>query len=155
MLTVMTFAVTEESARLARWLRLMGYDTRLLPTANRSAVVLRAYNEGRILLTRNRYFPERATPRTIYLRSERVEEQIQQLGGALGIAPQAEAMFSRCSRCNAEVAPVEKASVKERVPPYVYQTQAALYRCPSCDKLFWAGTHQQRVREFLRRVGMT
>ncbi len=153
-MAVLKFAVTEESARLARWLRLMGYDARLLPSANRSAVILCAYNEGRILLTRNWYFPQRPSPRTIHLRSERVEEQIRQLTAELGLGARPEAMFSRCSRCNAEVVPVEKALVKAQVPPYVYQTQEQLYQCPSCRKLFWAGTHQHRIREFLRRAGV-
>lgn len=148
----MRFLLTGELARLARWLRLMGYDAVSAPsTEPLPDLYCRAHDEGRVLLTRNRRIGPSCLFRVVQIASPALEAQLRQLVGELGVSPARQA-FSRCDRCNVAVEPVEKAAVEGRVPAYVYQTQAAFTRCPSCERIYWAATHQRRIAAVLERV---
>ncbi|MBI4257155.1 hypothetical protein HY626_03830, partial [Candidatus Uhrbacteria bacterium] len=62
--------------------------------------------------------------------------------------------FSRCVECNALLEPMAKEAVKERVPPYVFSTQERFSCCPQCRRLYWPATHQQRMAEELKALGV-
>jgi uncharacterized protein with PIN domain len=140
--------VTEECGRLARWLRLMGYDTQTLSAQPLPALYQRAVNEQRAVVTRNRRVRPGRLVRVVQVRSQQLPDQLRQLITELGLGVEEEYLFSRCDVCNREVEPVEKAAVKELVPPYVFQTQSAFHRCPSCRRIYWAATHAERARAF-------
>ncbi|MBI3319090.1 MAG: hypothetical protein HYZ89_00665 [Candidatus Omnitrophica bacterium] len=148
----MKLLVTEESGRLSRWLRLMGYDTAQAEGASLSAVYRTAYNERRIVLTRNSRVKESRLFRVVHLRSTLLEEQLRQLVRELPLAASEERWFTRCDRCNVPVEPIERALVKERVPPYVYETQRTFRACPSCHRIYWAATHWHRARALFGRI---
>jgi uncharacterized protein with PIN domain len=57
--------------------------------------------------------------------------------------------LTRCIECNAELQSRVPATVAERVPPYVRLTQSKYSECPDCGRIYWAGTHWQRMREVL------
>ena len=64
--------------------------------------------------------------------------------------------FSRCMRCNEPLQPVPKAAVLHRLPPMVRVQQQSFSRCPRCARLYWPGSHWQRMRRLLataRRPG--
>ena len=146
------FLVTDECQRLARWLRLCGHDTIIDSAKPLSELYRRAYNEGRTVITRNHLVKASPLFRVIHLESERLEEQLRQLIGVGVLSIDESAVFSRCDVCNVVVELIEKAQVKDRVPPYVFQTQEALHICPSCQRVYWAATHWQRTRQFLTRL---
>lgn len=134
--------------RLARWLRLLGYDTAYENDADDLELARRARAEGRILLTRDRALASRRGLRTLLIESEKVQEQVRQVLEALGPPPYP--ALSRCSLCNV---PLERAAphqVAERVPPYVLQTQKRFGVCPLCRRVYWAGTHLQHMQRYLR-----
>jgi len=147
---MMRFLVTEESGRLVRWLRLMGYDTVCLATRPLAELYRRAFNEGRVVLTRNHRVKHGSLIRVVYVESGVLEEQLRQLVRELRLS--AEEMFSRCDRCNVPVEPIEKAQAKDRVPPYVFQTQESFHTCPSCRRIYWAATHYQRICAALEQL---
>ena len=146
------FLVTDESARLARWIRLMGYDAALMPAQPLSELYRRAYNEQRMVITRNRRVRPGQLARVIYLEREALEPQLVQLIRTVPLEVNEEGAFSRCDRCNVAVEPIEKVSVEDRVPPYVFQTQQRFHRCPSCGRIYWAATHWQRARRVFDRL---
>lgn len=148
----MRLLVTEECGRLARWLRLMGYDAVCVAATPLSTVYQQAYNEQRIVVTRNHRVRPGNTVRVVSLTSVQLEEQLQQLIRAIGLKVDAEQLFTRCDRCNVPVEPVEKVLVKDHVPPYVYQTQQQFYRCPTCQRMYWAATHWQRASTVFDRL---
>lgn len=149
----MKLLVTEESGRLARWLRLMGYDTaQAAEGASLSELYRTAYNEQRIVLTRNSRVKESRLFRVVHLRSSRLEEQLSQLIHELPLAISEEQCFTRCDRCNVPVEPIERALVHDRVPPYVYETQTVFHTCPSCRRIYWAATHWHRARALFARL---
>lgn len=131
--------------RLARWLRLLGYDTAYEANADDLDLARRARAEGRVLLTRDRALAGRRGLRTLLIASEHLEEQVHQVRQALGPPPSP--ALSRCSLCNLPLMPVEPDEIADRVPPYVLQTQERFSRCPGCDRVYWAGTHVTHMRQ--------
>lgn len=148
----MRFLVTDESKRLARWLRLAGCDVELMPAQPLPALYQRAHNEARVILTRNGRVKTGGLVRVVQVRSHRLEEQLRQMIQDAGLVIDEAALFTRCDRCNVELEALEKPNVKERVPPFVYQTQEVFYTCPSCRRVYWAATHWERAIKFFERV---
>lgn len=133
--------------RLARWLRLLGYDTVYEKDVSDLELARRARAEGRILLTRDRALAARRGLRILLIESERVQEQVRQVVETLG--PPLHPALSRCSLCNVPLEPATPQQVADRVPPYVLQTQKRFGVCPICGRVYWAGTHLQHMRRYL------
>lgn len=131
--------------KLARWLRLMGYDTAYENAASDPELARRARAENRILLTRDRELSARRGLHTLLIQSEVLEEQMQQVQLALGPPPHPP--LSRCAVCNAALKTVSPADVTDRVPPYVLRTQTEFRRCPGCKRIYWPGSHLQGMRD--------
>jgi uncharacterized protein len=136
--------------RLARWLRVLGYDAAYEPLLPDARVVARALAEDRVLLTRDADMMRRRViaggmVKAILLRHDNVQAQVRQVLDELDLNPQL--ALSRCLDCNAELQPREKIAVQDRVPPYVRTTQQRFSECPDCGRVFWPGTHWQRMKE--------
>jgi hypothetical protein len=138
------FLADEMLGRLARWLRILGYDTAYL-SADDHVLVRLARAEGRILVTRDTELARRRGLRAVLMESERVEEQVRQLLDDLGLT--AGSSFSRCPVCNTPLEEVGKEAVADRVPPYVLRTQERFSRCLGCGRIYWRGTHWARMRK--------
>ena len=130
--------------RLARWLRLLGYDTAYENDADDLELARRARAEGRVLLTRDRALAARRGLRTLLIKSEVLEEQVRQVREALGPPP--DPALSRCSLCNLPLEPATREEVADRVPPYVLRTHERFRTCPGCGRVYWEGTHLERMR---------
>jgi uncharacterized protein with PIN domain len=133
------FVVDAMLGRLARWLRVLGYDTLYSTDADDAALVRRALADDRILLTRDVELARRRGVRVILISDDQVEDQ---LGEMIKILPlTAGEAFSRCLNCNTPLVELERAQARDLVPPYVFATQTRFRRCPGCDKVYWRGTH--------------
>jgi uncharacterized protein with PIN domain len=130
--------------RLAKWLRLLGYDTAYDNTATDTELARRARAEGRVLLTRDRELAGRRGLRTLLVESEILEEQVREVRKALG-SP-ADPALSRCPLCNERLRPISRGEVEDRVPPYVHRTQSQFCACPRCGRIYWPGTHYDAMR---------
>lgn len=137
--------------RLARRLRLSGWDTRYETAIDDAELVRQAAADGRIVLTRDRRLMLRRGARgaAFLLRANRVDDQWRELTARWPELVTGDA-FSRCAECNARIEGVEREAVRERVPPYVYRTQETFYACPGCGRVYWPGTHIPRI---LRLIG--
>jgi uncharacterized protein len=138
--------------RLARWLRALGYDASYHPRIGDAELVREAAAESRVLLTRDRDLTKRrviqtGVVRAILIRDDEVTAQLRQVFGELGL--ELKEALTRCIECNSELQTRVPASVAERVPPYVRRTQSRYSECPDCGRIYWAGTHWQRMREVL------
>lgn len=135
--------------RLARWLRLLGLDVAWEPHVADAALVRRAIEEERLLLTRDRRLPEeRRVPAVLVLRAEDPEAQLREATRALALAPHFRP-FTRCSRCNAPLEDAPRDAVRARVPERVLAERERFRRCPDCGRIYWEGSHAERL---LRRV---
>src|SRR2546427_10947541 len=138
--------------RLARWLRALGYDASYHARIEDSELVREAAAENRVLLTRDRDLTKRrviqtGVVRAILIRDDDVIKQLRQVFAELGL--ELKEALTRCIECNSELESRVPAMVAERVPPYVRRTQSRYSECPQCGRIYWAGTHWQRMREVL------
>jgi len=139
--------------RLAKWLRILGYDTAYLPDLDDHQLVRLARAEGRILVTGDRELARRRGLTCLLIVSDDLEEQIQQVISALQLETDL-AITTRCPVCNTPLQDVEKPAVKDRVPPYVFHTQEHFSLCPECDHIYWRGTHWAKMHEVIRDQGL-
>lgn len=133
--------------RLAKWLRLLGYDTVYENDATDHELARRARAEGRVLLTRDRELAARRGLDTLLIRSEVLEEQLEEVQDAIGPPP--DASLTRCSVCNGQLEDVSVAEIADRVPPYVRRTHSDFRRCVRCGRVYWRGTHVDGIEEEL------
>lgn len=138
---------------LARWLRLLGYDTVFPGTGPSDDLVLEiAQHDGRWLVTRDRELASKG-PRTMLVRSETLEDQLVEVLGRLGESPDPERLTSRCSVCNGILEKVDvQALGAGAVPPYVRATITSFTQCLDCGRVYWLGTHAVRIQARLNRV---
>jgi uncharacterized protein with PIN domain len=137
--------------KLARWLRIIGYDTLYDSSISDDEIISRSIKEDRIILTRDTLLVKRrGVSRYLFIESDHIKEQFRQVVDAYGLS--IDYLFNRCLHCNTSIKPVDKEKVKKQVPPYVFKTQSWFARCPSCGKIYWQGTHADQVRKFLQNV---
>lgn len=148
----MKFLADNMLGRLATWLRLLGYDTAYLPEAGDPALARIARAEDRVLLTRDVELTRRRGVRFILIESEKIEEQLRQVFHALGLS--ARQAFSRCAECNTPLDAASKTSVRDAVPPYVFQTQEHFLRCPRCQRVYWRGTQWTSIVAHIEDLGL-
>jgi uncharacterized protein with PIN domain len=137
------FAAERTLGKLAKWLRLLGFDT-VFEAQNSSAGFFKSLQSERILLTRTRSVREQYDTRQhVFIRSDHVRDQIQQVIHELGIVFEDIRPFSRCLSCNVEISEIGKDAVSGLVPDYVWETHDIFHTCPECRRIYWAGSHLQ------------
>jgi uncharacterized protein len=140
--------------KLARWLRLLGYDTAYLPQLSPEGVMREARRQGRIILTRDTRIRRRKdAPSFVFLDDDRFRDQLKQVVRTLQLDP-VRWLLSRCAACNEALHIVEKDQVQDRVPAYVWQTQSEFRACPDCRRVYWGATHKEHMLAELRRLDL-
>lgn len=134
--------------RLARWLRLAGYDTWYDSKAPDDELARLARLTGRVLLTRDRELTRRRGLRSFLVEPDEVQEQLLTVVEAFP-PPRGETACARCARCNALLAEVDKCEVEGLVPTYVWVNHERFRRCPGCGRVYWAGTHWGEIESVL------
>jgi len=137
---------------LARVLRMAGFDTLFANPIADAEIVRIAGREGRIVLTRDReLLKRRAVTHGCYVHALVPDQQFSEIVARLDLAGRLCA-FSRCLECNAPLQAVAKAQVCERLPARVRDRFARFSACSVCRRVFWEGSHWQRMRERLARL---
>jgi len=148
----MAFVVDSMLGALAKYLRIMGYDTAYQPHYTDQRI-RELVEEGRVLLTRSR---ERAAryEHAILVDRDLVKDQLAVLDRTVRLTRNREAYFRRCIRCNSPLEKAKEEVAKEQVPDYVFTTQRdRTMFCPSCRRFYWPGTHRERMAGILRDWG--
>ena len=138
--------------RLARWLRLLGFDCVFDAEASDEQVVRRAIEDGRVLLTRDRRLPEEWWISDIHLVQE--QEPRRQLAEVvrhfdLGASIR---VLTRCSRCNRTLERITRAQASGRVPSRILEDHEPFSECLACGRVYWEGSHAARIRALVDRV---
>ena len=142
------FLCDQTLGKLARWLRILGFDTEYLKHDDDERI-RHAIASGRIVLTRRTTMA--GTPSVHVIAHDRVREQLIELGRTYDLE-QGAYPFSRCSLCNARLEGVGRDEVKGLVPDYVHATLNSFARCPSCNHIYWKGTHYDRTCDKIRNI---
>jgi uncharacterized protein with PIN domain len=142
--------------KLARWLRMMGYDSVFFIGDDDSNMVRQALAEGRVILTRDTGIMKRRVIsngrlKAVLIESEEPERQMRQLMTAIDLMENSHP-FTLCLECNEPLAARSREEVAERVPPYVYRTQTQYMECPACRRIYWRGTHWEAMVRKLEKL---
>ena len=146
------FVVDVNLGRLARMLRLLGFDALFSNAYADDEIAAISEAQGRIVLTRDRrLLHAKAITHGYWVRSvwprRQVDEVVRRFDLANLIRP-----FSRCADCNGQIEPVAKELVADRLEPKTKKYYEKFYRCPDCGKIYWAGSHVDKLRERYRGV---
>jgi len=152
----MKFIVDHNVGKLARWLRMIGYDTRFFTGDDDWEMVKIALDEDRVILTRDTQIMRRGVVtngrlRAILIQSDEPEQQMHQVVEALNLDTQS-GLFALCLECNQPLEERTRQQVKGRVPPYVFQTQNQFVECPVCHRIYWRGTHWRAMTRKLEKL---
>jgi uncharacterized protein with PIN domain/molybdopterin converting factor small subunit len=137
---------------LARLLRMAGFDTRFRNDYDDREIAHLAAQEGRIVLTRDRELLKlREIRHGAFIHAIKAAEQFAETVRRFALLPHF-APFSRCLICNEVLQPVSKETVADELPPAVRRHQQTFRRCPRCQRLYWPGSHWQRMQQMLHAV---
>lgn len=149
------FLVDENVSGLAKWLRLVGWDTVTLAFGSRDdEVVMKAFDEGRVILTNDRILSTKLDRELcFFLPQESLFQQFIRVVNKFSL-PQKQCWFSRCTICNSFIKPFEKKDFKELRPPEKIEQkyksgELRLWSCPQCDRFYWKGSHLERIERTL------
>ena len=146
------FVADVHLGKLVRILRLLGIDVVQPPDPADEELVRISWEEGRILLTRDRHLLKHGgLTHGYYVRSARAVEQAQEVLRRFDLWEEVKP-FTRCPVCNGPLEPVRKEEVLDLIPPRTAAWLSEYTRCRGCGKLYWPGTHYGRLRETIERV---
>ena len=138
--------------RLAKWLRIAGFDVLYSNRFSDEELIAISSREGRVLLSRDtRLLIRKPVREFIYLESQDIQMQIRQVFETMGMLS-LPLPLTRCLSCNEALVETTRESVRDSVPVFVYKTQARFKSCPKCGKIFWAGTHRSSVIRTLEKL---
>ncbi len=139
----MKFVVDAMFGTLAKWLRILGFDTIFARDLADNEIMALAHREGRVLITRDKELARRSD-NSLFLNSDVLDEQIAQV---LEKYPADEGRtLTRCLECNGLLVPVEKAEVRN-VPDGVLEREDEFHKCPDCGRFYWPATHWENMME--------
>jgi uncharacterized protein with PIN domain len=148
-----TFAADRMLGRLAKWLRVLGYDVIYGRHLSGHGLIRAARAEGRLILTRDRSLARKQPPPLLFIDSNDYLEQLRQVVRVCELHP-AKGLFRRCLVCNSRLQTRTRESVQALVPPYVYVSQERFAWCGQCQKLYWPATHQQKMLAALEKIAI-
>jgi hypothetical protein len=144
-----SFVVDVNLGKLARRLRMLGFDAAYRNDYADHEIAGLAGSEGRIVLTRDRRLLRfRMITHGYWLRSDDPRMQVEEVLGRFGYYPLVKP-FNRCLECNGVIVPVEKAEVLDRLEPKTKLYYDEFFICTDCGKVYWKGSHYDHMKETL------
>ena len=142
----MKFIADAMLGRLAKQLRLLGFDVHYDPALTDNELLRIALSENRIILTRDRGFASRPLAgNSLLIDADRVDDQISQFRAAFSREMPGHIPLTRCSVCNHALIPLARQDARDRVPRHVYDRQEEFLTCPECGRIYWRGSHVSRM----------
>ena len=146
------FLADAHLGRLARYLRLLGFDTLFYNDAGDQRLVEISVSERRVLLTRDRaLLMHRALTHGCFIHAVAPVKQIEELFERLDLH-RLVAPFTRCMECNGHLLRVEKREILSVLPKRAGQIYTEFWRCSDCAKIYWKGSHYRRLARFVRAL---
>ena len=143
------FMIAKELGKLAKWLRILGYDSVYHDRGDEAELVIQALREGRVILARSPEMARHKGVKVIIVEHDLVEDQLDQVVEGAGLPVEQEKFFTRCVECNTLLMDMEKEAARGKVPEYVLGTHDVFKKCASCGKIYWKGSHWEMVGKWL------
>lgn len=148
----MKFIVDAMLGSLAKWLRILGYDTVYDPKVNDDDLFFKTHLENRILLTRDSELACRVKKGLSFLlKNENLRDQLKLAISHFELNTN-EHIFTRCVLCNNRITEIKKDLIKNRLDHFIFETVDKFYFCEFCDKIYWAGSHVKLAKSFLAEI---
>ena len=146
------FVLDVHLGKLARYLRLTGFDTLYATDYTDATIVDLSLTDRRIILTRDRgILKHRAVSHGYWLRNTAPRAQLREVVGALDLTRRIRP-FTRCMECNGRLAHVDRESVLDRVPPDVARRHRSFEACEGCGRIYWKGSHYDRLAQLVQEL---
>jgi hypothetical protein len=153
-LRVSRFVLDTHLGRLARYLRMLGFDTLYRNDYTDAELARTSSAEGRILLTRDRgLLKRRIITHGYFVRETQPRRQLREILERLDLRG-ASRPFRRCTACNGLLAPVAKDRILARLKPDTRRHFNEFWICAGCSRIYWKGSHYEHMREFLHRLDL-
>lgn len=143
------FVVDSMLGKVAKWLRILGFDTRYERLQHEEQVD-RYGREGFLLVTRNQRWRGHSGVFCTMLNAPM--EQLRELVGRIPIFWGETRLLHRCILCNRLLERISRNEALGCVPDYVFETSTVFSRCPHCERVYWPGSHPERMMESLMRA---
>jgi len=148
----MKFLADHMLGKLAKELRMLGYDTLYYRGENGYPLIKLAREQGRVILTRNsKLLPRKPEDRIVRITEDKPSLQLRELIRNGYVSINGEKFYTRCLLCNAPLDQISRDEVEGKVPDFIFYQQKEFSRCPECQKIFWPGSHldhmQKKVKE--------
>ena len=135
---------------LARWLRMMGYDTTYDQALDDPDIAKLARAEGRFVLTRDKELSKE--PGSFLIEVDDLDGQLKSVAEKFGLKFHDDLI--RCSACNGELVDLSKDQAKDQVPEGALTSNEKFWRCSRCGKIYWKGTHWRGIMDRLKKLGL-
>ncbi|WP_246853687.1 Mut7-C ubiquitin/RNAse domain-containing protein [Rufibacter aurantiacus] len=146
------FVLDVHLGKLARYLRLLGFDTLYENHYDDQTIAQLAAKEQRIVLTRDiGLLKQKVVVWGYWLRSQHLETQLAEVMKRFGLKSQTQP-FTRCMACNGSIAEVPKESILPLLQPKTKAYFQEFYQCPICQRVYWKGSHYDKMQGFLERL---
>lgn len=143
------FVADVHLGRLARYLRLLGFDTLYATDCTDHEIVALSVQDHRVILTRDReLLMHRAVTHGVFVRGDRPRQQLVYLLDRLDLG-RVIRPFTRCMSCNSVLEPVDRETVLDAIPRRVAELHRRFLRCPGCWRIYWRGSHWKRMRKIV------
>ena len=132
--------------KLAKELRMLGYDTAYYRGEGAYPLIKLAREEDRVILTRNnKLFPKRPEDRIVQVMEVKSSLQLRELLQKKVISLKERVPLSRCLLCNLPLDEIPRDEAEGKVPDYILYQQKTFSRCPQCLRIYWQGSHQDHM----------
>ena len=146
------FLVDVNLGKLARYLRIAGFDTSYNNNAKDPQLIEQMQAENRVLLTRDKkLLMHRVVKHGYLVRSTNPEKQLEEVFERYNLFGKADP-YTICIHCNTELRAVSKESVKDELEPLTKRYFHCFSRCPECGQIYWRGSHRQRLKPKVKKL---
>jgi len=152
---VVKFIVDSNVGKLARWLRMMGYDALFYQDIDDDKMIKIALSQNRAVLTKDTQIMKRRVVtngklKALLITDDDPKIQLRQVVKQLGLSCKMRP-FSLCLECNVNLVKRAKDEVRNLVPLHVFKTQDEYMECPVCHRIYWQGTHWEAMSKELEK----
>jgi uncharacterized protein with PIN domain/molybdopterin converting factor small subunit len=148
----MHFILDTHLGKLAAYLRMLGFDTKYSNAFEDDELAQISSQEGRILLTRDQGLLKRSIiAHGYWVRATMPREQVVEIVNYFDLVPRM-IPFRRCMHCNGLLEGVSKERIIDRLQPETRQHHDEFYICPDCERIYWKGSHYDRMRNFIEKI---
>ena len=149
----MKFLVDCMLGKLAKELRILGYDTIYYRGEEAHQLIQLARQEGRVILTRNtKLLPRRSEDRILRLTEDNPLLQLKELIQKGYISLDEGNLFSRCLLCNASLDEIPREKAEGKVPDFIFHQKKEFSQCPQCHRIYWPGSHMEKMQRRMEEL---